>query len=171
MAFSVRRWISRANRRPLTVTVASTLGAATLGNAFISTEDLAWLQSRRRPRMQMATPAFAVVGIIYYVIMAVVIYRASDQRDSATTRLALVVLVLNEVWNLAFFGGRSTRNGFAGIMLFLVPLLRLQLSLRRDPRSAVVLAPYTTWVLCYDLPWTFQLWQLNGGEARVSGRR
>src|SRR3954452_22003412 len=86
--------------------------------------------------MQISTSAFAVVGIAYYVIIGVVIYRSSDRRDSTTTRLALVVLVLNEVWNVAFFGGRSTRNGFAGIVLFLIPLLRLQLSLRRDPTSA-----------------------------------
>jgi benzodiazapine receptor len=160
MAISGSRWRSRPNR-PLTLTLTSTLAAATIGNSFISKEDLAWLQARRRPRMQISPSAFAVVGIAYYVIMGVVIYRSSDRRDSTTTRLALVVLVLNEVWNVAFFGGRSTRNGFAGIVLFLIPLLRLQLSLRRDPMSAVVLAPYTTWVLCYDLPWTLRLWQLN----------
>jgi hypothetical protein len=113
MAISGSRWRSRPNR-PLTLTLTSTLAAATIGNSFISKEDLAWLQARRRPRMQISTSAFAVVGIAYYVIMGVVIYRSSDRRDSTTTRLALVVLVLNEVWNVAFFGGRSTRNRIRG---------------------------------------------------------
>jgi tryptophan-rich sensory protein len=160
----VVRWRSRPNR-PLTLTLTSTVAAAAIGNSFISKEDLAWLQTRRRPRMQISTSAFAVVGIVYYVIMGVVIYRASDRRDSTTTRVALVVLVLNEVWNVAFFGRRSTRNGFVGIVLFLIPLVRLQLSVRRDCTSAVVLAPYTAWVLCYDLPWTLRLWQLNRAKV------
>ena len=160
MAVFGRRGRARLNR-PLAVTLASTLAAASIGNSFISKEDMAWLRTRRRPRMQISMPAFVAVGIVYYVIMGVVLYRATDRRDSTATRLALAVLVLNEAWNVAFFKARSTRNGFAGLLLFLVPLVRLQVSLRRDATSAVVMAPYTAWVLCYDLPWTLQLWQLD----------
>jgi hypothetical protein len=76
--------------RPLALTLTCTLAAATIGNSFISKEDLVWLETRRRPRMQISTSAFAVIGLVYYVIMGVVIYRASDRRDSATTRLAVV---------------------------------------------------------------------------------
>lgn len=151
--------------RPLVVTLASTLAAATFGNSLISKDDLAWLQTRRRPRMQIPMPAFAAVGIVYYVIMGVVLYRATDRRDRTATRLALMVLVLNEAWNVAFFKARSTRNGFAGLVLFLIPLLRLQLSLRGDPTSTVVLAPYTAWVVGYDLPWVLRLWLLNRTTA------
>lgn len=151
--------------RPLAVTVGATVAAATIGNSLVSKEDLAWLSTRRRPAMQIPLPVFAAVGVVYYVILGVVLYRACDRRDGRATRLALVVLVLNEAWNVAFFKGRSTRNGFAGLVLFLVPLCGLQLSVRHDRTSALVLAPYTAWAVLYDLPWTFRLWSLDRSEV------
>jgi tryptophan-rich sensory protein len=111
--------------------------------------------------MQISLPAFATVGVAYYVLIGIVIYRACDRRDRMATRLALVVLVLNEVWNLAFFRFRSVRNGFVGILMFLLPLVALQRVVSKDVPSAVVLAPYTAWVIAYDMPWTFGLWRLN----------
>jgi hypothetical protein len=50
MAISGSRWRSRPNR-PLTLTLTSTLAAATIGSSLISKEDLA-LKSRL-PRMTM----------------------------------------------------------------------------------------------------------------------
>jgi tryptophan-rich sensory protein len=151
----------------LRTAVGSVLGAAVLGNAWVGKDDLAWLNSVDRPRMQIPLPAFAAVGAIYYVILGVVIYRACDRHDKRSTRLALTVLVLNEVWNVFFFRFRSARNGFAGILLFLLPLGALQRAVASDVTSAVVLAPYTAWVVGYDLPWTLALWRLNT-RARTS---
>jgi len=140
---------------------AATLGAAVVGNAFISRGDLAWLYGLRRPRMQIPIPAFAVVGAAYYVLLGCVLYRATDRRDRTATRLALTVLALNEVWNLVFFKRRSVRNGFVGILAFLAPLTALQIAISRDRTSSLLLAPYTAWVIGYDVPWTLQLWRLN----------
>ncbi len=100
-----------------------------------------------RPRMQISVPTFATVGVMYYVLIGIVIYRACARRDKTATRLALVVLVLNELWNLAFFRFRSVRNGFVGILMFLVPLGALQRAVSTDVPSVVVLAPYTAWVI------------------------
>ncbi|HZJ39878.1 MAG TPA: hypothetical protein VFD20_02865 [Demequina sp.] len=69
--------------RPLALTLTSTLAAATIGNSFISKEDLVWLQTRRRPRMQISTSAFAVVGLVYYVIM---VSSSTGPRTAATAR-------------------------------------------------------------------------------------
>lgn len=66
----------------------------------------------------------------------------------------MTVLVGNEVWKATFFGRRSTRNGFIGLLVFLVPLIALQRSVREDPGSLRALAPYIAFVLLYDLPWT-----------------
>jgi benzodiazapine receptor len=140
---------------------AATAGAAVVGNAFISRNDLAWLYELRRPRMQIPLPAFAVVGIVYYLLLGCVLYRATDRRDRTATRLALTVLALNEVWNLTFFKRRSVRNGFVGIVVFLVPLTTLQIAVSGDRTSSWLLAPYTAWVIGYDVPWTLQLWRLN----------
>ena len=59
----------------------------------------------------MSVPAFAAVCVIYYVVLGIVIDRACDRRDNKATRLAVVVVVLNEVWNLPFFRFRSLRTG------------------------------------------------------------
>jgi tryptophan-rich sensory protein len=75
--------------------------------------------------------------------------------------LALVVLAGNEIWNFLFFGRRSTRAGFFGVLAFAVPVCLLQAALTRDRCSALVLAPYTAWVVGYDVPWTYRLWRLN----------
>jgi translocator protein len=148
-------------KRPLAAAIGSVLCAAVAGNSCISKDDLAWFGALNRPRLQISLPAFATVGVIYYALLGIVIYRACDRRDTKATRLALVVLVLNEVWNLAFFRFRSVRNGFAGILVFLLPLGALQRAVSNDVPSAVLLAPYTAWVIAYDVPWTFFLWRLN----------
>lgn len=147
--------------RPLLTAAGATIAAAVAGNAVISKDDLAWLYGLRRPRMQLPLPGFAAVGIVYYVLLGCVLYRATDRRDRTATRLALAVLALNEVWNIAFFGRRSVRTGFFGILAFLVPLTALQIAVSRDRTSSLLLAPYTAWVIGYDVPWTMQLWRLN----------
>lgn len=65
------------------------------------------------------------------------------------------------MWNFALFNRRSTRNGFVGILAFLVPLGALQASVARDKISAVTLGAYTVYVVAYDVPWAHQLWRLN----------
>jgi translocator protein len=151
--------------RPATTAAGATIVAAVVGNSLISKDDLAWLSGLRRPRMQLPLAGFAAVGIAYYVLLGCVLYRATDRRDRTATRLALAVLALNEIWNLAFFGRRSVRAGFFGILAFLVPLTALQIALSRDRTSSLLLAPYTAWVIGYDVPWTLQLWRLNRGSG------
>jgi tryptophan-rich sensory protein len=106
-----------------------------------------------------------LVGIAFYGILGVVRYRALQRGDARSARLALVVLTLNELWNVAFFGRRSTRNDFIGLVLFTVPLAALQRAVADDRTSTLVLAPYSAWV-GYDLVWTYQLWRDNPGGAK-----
>ena len=80
---------------------------------------------------------------VYYVELGVVLFRAYRNDDRRARRLALLVLAGNELWNVAFFGGRSPRNGFFGILLFLGPLLRLQMAVSSDRPSLVALTPYS----------------------------
>lgn len=147
--------------RQLGGVVGPTVVAAVLGNAFISKEAMAWFRGLRTPSMQVPLPAFGAVGAVYYLQLGTVLYRARRNEDARVRRLALLVLAGNEIWNVAFFGRRSPRNGFIGILVFLVPLLSLQRAVRSDAPSFAVLGPYTLWVIGYDVPWTFQLWQLN----------
>jgi translocator protein len=137
------------------------LTAAVLGNAFIGKESMTWFRGLRGPRMQVPVPVFGVVGAAYYVQLGVVLYRARRNDDRLVRQLSLLVLAGNEAWNAAFFGRRSPRNGFVGIVAFLVPLLALQKAVAGDRPSVAALTPYTLWVVGYDVPWTYRLWQLN----------
>ncbi|HYO31243.1 MAG TPA: TspO/MBR family protein [Nocardioidaceae bacterium] len=139
----------------------STLAAAALGNAFVKREDVAWLTQLKHPRMQISLPAFFVVGGLYYVCIGTIVHRSLVRGDQRAHRLALAVLAGNELWNLAFFGRHSTRAGFVGLLGFSIPVCLLQAALIRDRPAALIFSPYTAWVLCYDLPWTYQLWRLN----------
>lgn len=141
--------------------VGSTLAAAALGNAFVKREDVAWLTQLKHPRMQISLPAFFVVGGLYYVCIGTIVHRSLVRGDQRAHRLALAVLAGNELWNLAFFGRHSTRAGFVGLLGFSIPVCLLQAVLIRDRPAALIFSPYTAWVLCYDLPWTYQLWRLN----------
>lgn len=118
-------------------------------------------RSLRHPRAQSPMPTFYLVGAVYYLIMGVVVHRAVLRDDKRSYRLVMCVLAGNEAWNVGFFGRRSTRNGFLGVLAFLVPLRLLQASVSPDRRSAAALGCYTAYVLGYDVPWTYRLWRLN----------
>jgi tryptophan-rich sensory protein len=146
-------------------------GAAVAGNAFIGKEAMGWFRGLDAPRWQLPLSAFLGVGALYYGLIGYVLARSIDRREAGCVAWSVAVIVGNEAWNGAFFGRRSARAGFVGVCAFLVPLFALQRSVAGDVRSRTVLAPYTAYVLLYDLPWTYRLWQRNrtGVPTRVSG--
>ena len=160
-------------RRSTIQASACTAGAAVAGNAFVGKAAMDWFRGLTAPRWQLPLPGFLAVGAAYYGVIGYVLARSIDRRDARSTVWSLVVLAGNEAWNGAFFGRRSTRAGFVGLCTFLVPLAALQRSVAEDARSRRALAPYTAFVLMYDLPWSYRLWQLNPtradpGQARAS---
>jgi tryptophan-rich sensory protein len=144
----------------LVVSLAAVLAAAVAGNVFVGREAQQWFRSLRWPRLMVPYPALIASGVVYYVVMAVVLYRALGRGDAVAVVLALVVLAGNEAWNVLWFGRRSLRGGFLGCVVFLVPLLALEVAVLEDAVSALVLALYVLWV-GYDLVWLYQMWRLN----------
>jgi tryptophan-rich sensory protein len=130
-----------------------------------------WFRSLTAPRWQLPLPAFMIVGGVYYGIIGYVLARSLDRGDSESTSRCLAVLVGNEAWNGVFFGRQSARAGFVGLCAFLVPLVSLQRSVAEDAHSRRALAPYTAYVLIYDLPWTYRLWRLNRASLASHGSR
>jgi len=102
---------------------------------------------------------------VYNLQLGVVLYRAHHNDDHAVRNRALLVLAGNELWNVGFFGRRSPRNEFWGLLAFLGPLLALQRSVTSDPRHCRP-DPYSLWVVASGLPWTYQLWRLNTDGSR-----
>jgi tryptophan-rich sensory protein len=153
------RWMGE--RTFLVKAAAPTVAAAVLGNAFIGADAMRWFRQLRRPAMQLPVPGFMAVGGLYYASIATVLHRSAATQNRRAYRLALVVLVGNELWNVALFGRRSPRAGFLGVLAFTVPLSLLQIAVRDDKVSLAALSPYTAWVIGYDIPWTYQLWRHN----------
>jgi tryptophan-rich sensory protein len=154
-------------RRSVLQASACAGGAAVVGNAFIGKAAMGWFRGLTAPRWQLPLPAFLVVGALYYADIGYVLARSIDRRDAGSTAWSLAVLVGNEAWNGAFFGRRSARAGFVSVCVFLLPLLALQRSVAGDARSSTALAPYTAYVLLYDVPWMYRLWRLNPTGART----
>ena len=141
---------------------------ALLGGALAGEALGTWYRGLEKPWFLVPLWAFYVVGVLYYLVFATVLYRLIVHKEDRRWRaiflaLTICVMLLNELWNFGFFGLRSTLAGFLGVALFLVPLTALVVVLLRHERpSARMLIAYYLWVL-YDLAWTYELWRLNGG--------
>ncbi len=151
---------------PLLVAIAICVLFALFGGVLVGESLGTWYAALEKPWFLVPLWVFYIVGIVYYVLFATVLYRILvhvDNPRGRATSLALTtsVLFLNELWNYGFFGLESTLIGFLGIVMFLVPVTALLLTLRRYERfSAGLVALYWIWVL-YDLACFFALWRLN----------
>jgi tryptophan-rich sensory protein len=155
---------------PLLAAVALPVLFAVFGTALVGGSGLEWFEGLAKPRFLVPLRVFYLVGSLYYVLAAVVLYRVLTRIEDPRGRtlsfgLMLGLMLLNELWNYGFFGLRSTLVGFFGILVFLALLTALVVVLRRyEWYSAALLVPYYLWVL-YDLAWTYQLWRLNGAAG------
>ena len=129
---------------------------ALFGAALVGDSLGAWYDSLDEPWVLVPLWVFYIVGAVYYVLFAAVLYRILvyvEYREgtAASLGLTICVLFLNELWNYGFFGLQSTLVGFLGIVVFMAPLTALLLALRKHERfSAGLVAAYWVWVL-YDL--------------------
>jgi tryptophan-rich sensory protein len=135
-------------RRSIVLAGSATAAAAVFGNAFIGRDAMRWFRKLHTPSWQLPMPGFIATGGVYYVLIGY----SLDRGNHRSTGWALGVLIGNEAWNAAFFGRRSTRDGFLGLLGFLVPLAGLQYSVMEDAPSRRALMPYKAYVLLYDLP-------------------
>jgi translocator protein len=151
---------------PLLAAVVLPVLFAVFGTVLVGGTGLEWYEGLEKPGFLVPLGIFYLVGALYYVLFALVLYRVLSRVGDTRGRvislgLTVGVMLFNELWNYAFFGLRSTLAGFLGIVVFLVLLTALVAALLRCERfSAVLLVPYYLWVL-YDLAWTYELWRLN----------
>jgi hypothetical protein len=80
--------------------------------------------------------------------------------DSKIHNHARLVLAGNELRNSRLFGLRTTRNGFVGLLVVVIPL-PLQKSVTADRAARAALTSNAVRVIGYDLPWTCALWRRN----------
>jgi tryptophan-rich sensory protein len=155
----------RLRGRPLAVAVGAPGVAAVVGALLTGEGVTTWYAGLEKPDFLVPLPVFYVVGAVYYLLFGIVLYRILTRIPPGPRgrllALTLTVMVLNELWNVAFFGLRSPFAGFVGMVVFLVPVVALFRGLRReDGVSAALVGLYALWVV-YDVAWSGALWLMN----------
>jgi tryptophan-rich sensory protein len=151
----------------LALVVGWTILMAILGTVLAGDAVRTWYPTLRKGRIEIPIALFAVVGVVFYVVEAIVAYRLIERLDaSPATMLVLVALVVvmlyNELWNAALFRLRSPFAGLIALLGFLAPLAILLVGCALvDGPSAVLIGVYVAWVIGYDLPWIHGLWRAN----------
>jgi tryptophan-rich sensory protein len=150
----------------LALSIFICVSLALLGNVWVGDALHTWYKGLIKPKFLVPLWGFYTVGIVVYLLDAIVLYRLlvfieSFQGKSITLTAMIVVMIYNEAWNYAFFGVRSALAGLVGIVAFLAPLTILMVALfQYEVISGWLLVPYCGWVM-YDVGWVYRLWQLN----------
>jgi tryptophan-rich sensory protein len=151
----------------LAVAVGVSLGMAVLGTVLAGDSLKTWYPTIRHPRFEPPLWGFVLVGLIVYVIDAIVLYRLLAVVEDSGIRLAaivalLVVMLGNELWNALLFRLRSPYAAVIGLVGFIGLLGVLVVTLfLADAISSWLMLAYLAWVVGFDVPWTVRLWQLN----------
>jgi translocator protein len=150
----------------LGVAVGLSLAMAVLGTVLAGDSLKTWYPTIRHPRFEPPLWGFVLVGLVVYVIDAIVLYRLLVVEDSGIRGAAIAALVAvmlaNELWNGVLFGMRSPRRAMAGLFGFSALLIVLVVALfLADPFSGWLMSAYLVWVVGFDVPWIVRLWQLN----------
>jgi tryptophan-rich sensory protein len=151
----------------LALVVGWTILMAILGTVLAGDAVRSWYPALRKGRIEIPIALFAVLGLLFYVVEAIVAYRLIERLDATSTAtlvlVALVVVMLyNELWNAALFRLRSPFAGLIALLGFLAPLAILLVGCALvDGPSAVLIGVYVAWVIGYDLPWIHGLWRAN----------
>ena len=102
-----------------------------------------------RPKYTPPSKMFSVVWIALYAIIAVVLGRAIDRRETVAARLLLVHLLLGVLWSGLFWAKKHVVLAAGVMVLKLASLLAVMKSLwaSGDRTSVYLLAPYMAWLL------------------------
>jgi tryptophan-rich sensory protein len=140
--------------------LAAILEGAAAGSSF--REQLAEL---RLPRLSPSLAVWVLVGIGYYIIAAIVLYRllglSSSFLRSAALLLVFTFLMMNALWNYVFFRRRNPGLSFKLGLAYSVLAVVLYVTLSRlDRVTGWVFVPYTLYLVYANL-WTYRVWRLN----------
>lgn len=122
---------------------------------------------------EIAVPAFApplwgwvVIGLLYYVVCFVVLYRLFSMADAVPGRnggllLMGTVMFVNAMWNYFFFRSRNLFHAFVLSLAYAVLAVALYVVLLGiDQIAAWVLLPYLLYLL-YAGAFGYKTWKLN----------
>lgn len=149
-------------RSALLLSLGGVVLASVAGNYLAGDDPRARLDELDTTPITLPFTAWIVVGIIYYVLIAVALYRLARLVPDSTIALASVAVVLigNEIWNALLFGYDSVAPAAIGMIAFAaMTTVAGVLVFRVDSIAGWVLLPYVVWVVCYDVPWILMVWR------------
>jgi len=155
---------------PLVLTLAICAGAAALEGILAGRDVKQRFAQLRMPRLSPPLKIWIIIGIAYYVICFLVLYRLlvlpPASLRTAALGLILIVLLANAFWNFLFFRLRSLRLSFIlGVLYSLIALGLLTLLCKLDRVAAWGFLPYAVYLL-YANWWGYALWRTNSMAVR-----
>ncbi len=140
--------------------------AAALEGVFAGKNVKGVLGKFRAPKFSPPFWLWVIIGILYYLICFVVLFRILRYDDNFAIRytafgLILVVMTLNAVWNYFFFRRRNLRGSFRLAIVYTFAAIALFICLWQfDLIAAYALIPYFLY-LVYAFYWGLGLLRLN----------
>jgi translocator protein len=126
-----------------------------------------WYDALARPPGLVPDLVLLLLGVGYYVVFAIALYRGQVHLDEPARRVVLGllggVMLLQAAWNPVLVRMESLSAGIVATGVLAGGLMALVVILaRRDRVSAAVLLPYAALAL-HDFWWARELAQLNAG--------
>jgi len=124
----------------------------------------------RLPAGSPSLPVWIAIGVFYYAISFVVLYRLllhglTESRTQIPFVLMLVIMTYNAGWNWLFFRRRDLKASFLSFIPYGVLVAALIVCLARiDLWAVAALAPYLAYLL-YATWWGYRLWRVNTLDA------
>lgn len=140
--------------------------AAVLEGLFAGKNIKPFLSKLRNPSASPSVFVWGLIGVGYYLICFVILYRLFRHEGNSSIRnIALIllwsVMALNAFWNYTFFRMKNLRLSFILSLLYGMPVLVLFVCLILFDRiGALVLLPYVLY-LPYMYRWGYGLLTLN----------
>jgi translocator protein len=152
--------------RPLLLAIAVCLAAASLEGLLAGRSVKQRFAQLRMPRFSPSLRAWIVIGIAYYLICGVVLYRLfllpSELSRSIALVMLMAVMLINAFWNYLFFRRRNLLASNAvslGYSVMSIVLLGILFTL--DRTAAWWFVAYAVYLI-YANAWGFVLMRRNG---------
>jgi tryptophan-rich sensory protein len=156
--------------RALIYSLAACVLSVALEGLFAGSGIKQRLAELRVPRYAPPLWGWIVIGVVYYVICFVVLYRLLSMPETVPSRNSALVLLgslmfTNALWNYFFFRTRNLFHAFViGLPYSLIAAVLFFLLLRIDRTAAFWLSPYLLY-LFYAAMFGYRVWKLNDSRA------
>jgi tryptophan-rich sensory protein len=131
-----------------------------------------YLGELKWPSFSPSLWAWYTIGVLYYAVVFVCVYRVLQRpatlpfRNAALTLLLLIV-ALNAFWNVLFFRAKDLRAAFVFSLCYSVIVIACWYCLKRvDDLATVVLGFYAIY-LVYANVWGYRLWRKQQSTVTV----